>query len=526
MSANAPKSGGLPHVSLDYRYLNRAPRLITRSDWDATGESAWCVIHKLVYLNTLAPETVHKIFLSKEALSTFKRLKINRNNPELDIANPKNVDTDVLLANTNLTERSLPLAFDQCFDHASHGQLHFCPICIEAGFHSPIFELSDVRLCPWHGVELEDRCPSCGAPIYTNLPVSGVVKPFQCKCGHLLWPGISDESWVGGPVPVQREELFGVLELAQRADWCFESPTERVAYLTNGGQKPRGCTSVWNAVFEPLPVIRRAIGELHPVTRTLVSPVALDRDPHPNPKPTSIQKIGTMHLYDDDDCRSVLDSEEGQIFDQTALPDMVRELESFTRSLELTISEHHGECRLGMKTDVPGYWSAKDENVCVWKAAAMVMKASPIFGFRDYGETHLNVKTVRHRPVYLDLFKTWSVGARAFLTMTGDNIDTEANTAFCAWLASVWLKDHMVKLYLFSVDSVIESLEDGKVLKRLFTNWRRYAHGCVVQYDGNFPVVTFAASKHSEKSLFDTIARGQHDPKRIAKELLRRHRSI
>ena len=66
--------------------------------------------------------------------------------------------------------------------------LRFCEACLETGFHSVIFQMPELGRCPAHDLELQDRCPACGAAIdYCLWRAVTTVSSFECRCGNLLW---------------------------------------------------------------------------------------------------------------------------------------------------------------------------------------------------------------------------------------------------------------------------------------------------------------------------------------------------
>jgi hypothetical protein len=66
--------------------------------------------------------------------------------------------------------------------------LRFCEACLETGFHSVIFQMPELGRCPAHDLELQERCPACGAAVdYCLWRADTTVNAFECRCGNLLW---------------------------------------------------------------------------------------------------------------------------------------------------------------------------------------------------------------------------------------------------------------------------------------------------------------------------------------------------
>lgn len=89
------------------------------------------------------------------------------------------------------------------------GTLRYCPLCLEVGYHHPLFQAVYVHSCPVHGVRLLDACSRCGDPLATDLQLSKgrPMALFGCRgCGvsHvreskllMLEDGCASEAWRG-----------------------------------------------------------------------------------------------------------------------------------------------------------------------------------------------------------------------------------------------------------------------------------------------------------------------------------------
>ena len=63
--------------------------------------------------------------------------------------------------------------------------LRYCPLCLQLGFHSMLYQHRAVKDCPHHGVALLDRCSHCASPWDARIKQI-VEEPFCCpKCRWL-----------------------------------------------------------------------------------------------------------------------------------------------------------------------------------------------------------------------------------------------------------------------------------------------------------------------------------------------------
>lgn len=60
--------------------------------------------------------------------------------------------------------------------------LRVCPVCALHGYHTMLFQLPGVDICPWHRVRVIDGCHRCGKPLLDGFD-NGMAL-LQCLCGH------------------------------------------------------------------------------------------------------------------------------------------------------------------------------------------------------------------------------------------------------------------------------------------------------------------------------------------------------
>ena len=65
--------------------------------------------------------------------------------------------------------------------------LRYCPSCIQMAYHSAVFQLRSLSICPIHFCQLIDCCPFCGQLIPTTLDPRVLKAPFACtQCKKML----------------------------------------------------------------------------------------------------------------------------------------------------------------------------------------------------------------------------------------------------------------------------------------------------------------------------------------------------
>jgi hypothetical protein len=60
--------------------------------------------------------------------------------------------------------------------------LRGCPLCLRAGYHSNLFQMPWMARCPWHRVELVERCRRCQRPLLDGFRARKSL--LVCECGH------------------------------------------------------------------------------------------------------------------------------------------------------------------------------------------------------------------------------------------------------------------------------------------------------------------------------------------------------
>ncbi|HRN59225.1 MAG TPA: hypothetical protein PLI44_03120 [Chiayiivirga sp.] len=61
-------------------------------------------------------------------------------------------------------------------------RLRICPACAQYGYHTMLFQVPGVDVCPWHRVRLLEGCHRCGKPLLDGFDFG--LEMLQCSCGH------------------------------------------------------------------------------------------------------------------------------------------------------------------------------------------------------------------------------------------------------------------------------------------------------------------------------------------------------
>lgn len=95
----------------------------------------------------------------------------------------------------------------------------YCLKCMEKGYHTAIFQLPTLVICPEHLCELICECPDCGEQISTELNQELLNSPFVCnRCGREF---VSPEVLIKPPsIP----EVPGIAAISEWYTWTARFP--------------------------------------------------------------------------------------------------------------------------------------------------------------------------------------------------------------------------------------------------------------------------------------------------------------
>lgn len=89
----------------------------------------------------------------------------------------------------------------------------FCPICLEAGYHSYLFDWDFIQTCPMHGCVLTNRCQCCGGTVVPLTRENTLAKlGYRCaRCAQFL---AGAEPSLAEHIRLQEQSLY--IEAAMR----------------------------------------------------------------------------------------------------------------------------------------------------------------------------------------------------------------------------------------------------------------------------------------------------------------------
>ena len=146
-------------------------------------ESAFCVAHKFMWINSVRSGTVGRLFglrvngieLQDGVAKTFLNNWWVRNRErEAPFDRP-------VPATTQIRSMFLNALCDSWAEALGDKDLRFCEECLEHGHHSFIFQIAALQRCPLHGCELTKKCPNCGA-VMSSFSLSRQTFRRACTC--------------------------------------------------------------------------------------------------------------------------------------------------------------------------------------------------------------------------------------------------------------------------------------------------------------------------------------------------------
>lgn len=118
------------------------------------------------------------------SLSTLRRLLGFR-----ALSKSIEVESEALVLQTGWNLKEAEILFLNPVDHWDKwrwqcSELRFCPICMESAYHTDLFQVQSIIMCPLHHVFLTQKCQSCGRRLPYYLALNEIFsKPYFCKCG-------------------------------------------------------------------------------------------------------------------------------------------------------------------------------------------------------------------------------------------------------------------------------------------------------------------------------------------------------
>lgn len=160
-----------------------------RSGATSRYESLWALIHKFAHLNGAGFSEIKAMFDATPWVPWYQGAGA--------LDRLERLDSKKLAQAFEIPEPDIRLLVSEAYNVGSETStaLRYCPVCIKKGFHTAAFQLNSIKKCPLHKVDLQYRCPGCHSSILYGLGVKELSTPFGCRCGTVLWPGITSDIW-------------------------------------------------------------------------------------------------------------------------------------------------------------------------------------------------------------------------------------------------------------------------------------------------------------------------------------------
>lgn len=192
-------------------------RFIARVGSESQYESAASRLSKFAFLNHLTFKQLEQLLAGREITGQARQdpqsiAKAIEDGKYPGAEAAKRLAALFDLRNPDGIARMFPSAFRFGNDDYYRNSPRHCPECDKTGFHSPLFDVAYLEMCPIHRVKLSNECPVCGK---SGFSVTKIGLPFECKNGHLLWEARDRNTWPPALTPKQEAAL-------EEAVWFLE----------------------------------------------------------------------------------------------------------------------------------------------------------------------------------------------------------------------------------------------------------------------------------------------------------------
>lgn len=189
-----------------------------RNGTTAPFESNWSRVHKFAFLNKIDAISLKRTLSGKDW----------RHKPQLwghkvgQLLFIGHFDSQILADVFHETASVLEYGWLQPYHFlAPNGtefanNLRYCPICIQSGYHTPLFQMLWLRRCPIHHIALSHTCPKCQAAIPLTLTNQDLTTQYGCRCGERLWPDLEKITWQPGITSTQARSIAAVVDWLQK----------------------------------------------------------------------------------------------------------------------------------------------------------------------------------------------------------------------------------------------------------------------------------------------------------------------
>lgn len=131
-------------------------------------ESRWGVLLRFAWRNALRESTLAGTHLLQSFL---------RPHEELDDEG-RRIAPFVFPEAISVPDTTGVYCLDECW---LTRRFRYCPLCLEAGYHTALFQIRAIGACPFHRAQLSDRCHCCGTEIPILLLSRPLLAPYFCE---------------------------------------------------------------------------------------------------------------------------------------------------------------------------------------------------------------------------------------------------------------------------------------------------------------------------------------------------------
>ena len=156
------------------------PQWCWRDDWVQGQESIYSLIGQFQVLNVVGAKQVRAAFVEAVQPGT----SIGLRTPVVDLIRTDRIRLASFAAAVRLPVDVVRLGFvSEAFPTSGwrgHADLRWCSECVKSGYHTPMFQLPMVEVCPAHHGVLKHRCPRCRSPFPYQLTTLSQLPLFCC----------------------------------------------------------------------------------------------------------------------------------------------------------------------------------------------------------------------------------------------------------------------------------------------------------------------------------------------------------
>lgn len=162
-------------------------------DWILNYESSWSILKKFCYINSIT----YRDLYNEYGIDKFRRKNKMLADSQTSAFSLLNLDEvriwQVIKQPLHVQEKNSLIKLKAPFNPGSHlsnisivHELRYCPICFKHKFHSTLTQFLFIRKCPFHNVEILDRCPSCFTKYHFTINDSKFLINYSCHCGFIF----------------------------------------------------------------------------------------------------------------------------------------------------------------------------------------------------------------------------------------------------------------------------------------------------------------------------------------------------